>query len=60
MPIKGTRAMTSADAMRALLASRVLPVWKSRSTCTEWMGAPFPGRNMSPVDESKGLEGGSV
>jgi hypothetical protein len=60
MPIRGTRAMTSADAMRALLASRVLPVWKGRSTRTEWMGAPFPGRNKSPVVESKGLEGGNM
>jgi hypothetical protein len=60
MPIRGTRAMTLADAMRALLALRVLPVWKSRSTLMEWMGTPFPGRNKSPVVESKGLGGGSI
>ncbi len=60
MPIRGTRAMTPADAMRPLLATRVLPVWKSRSTRTEWMGIPSPGRKKSPVVESKGLEGGSM
>ena len=40
--IGGTRAMTSADPKRASLASRALPLWRSRSTFTEWMGASSP------------------
>ena len=54
MPIRGMKAMTLADAMRASLASRVLPVWKSRSTLSEWMGAPFPGETRALLLKVKG------
>ncbi len=39
---------------RMALAMHALPLWRSRSTYTEWMGTPSPQRKTYPIAKGKG------
>jgi hypothetical protein len=54
LQIGGSRAVTPTDATKMEFALRALPLWRGRSTLTEWMGVPSPGRKKYPIAKGKG------